>query len=263
MLASFLASCPIFAKHSPVLCDILAESYCQLKQYKKGTPIYEEGWVANEMYVILSGLVATYVMDPAIPAKGYWANETSVGSFGESAVYSFQSSSDLEVRRVENRYALEDTECLAVAAADFVEAVKRSSALDFAHRVELAKLFPGFRLCDEKQLQTIARAMRTLVFPKNSVLSVQGAPPDQCCFIVSGECRVVKRISPLTHLPPSPKLRFSGRPHALPPPSPQTEAELVELGTLSPTDFFGVTAVQPLISPEHLLTTSFPFLRCC
>lgn len=190
-LSKFLGTITFFAKFSEKLLYDLAQ-ICKFSYKSQFDTIFKEGELADCVYVVLSGSVATPIRDYMNDVDRGYSKSTlqTAGEFiGGAALVS------IEAKRPVTKMAVADgTALLRMDRDDYTAIMEKSLASEMKKKVAFCRSLPMFDQCSMKEFYNLASKMRIETFSKNQVILEQGAVSDALYFIQSGECRVVKRV---------------------------------------------------------------------
>ncbi len=223
--------------------------------FSEGELLFEEGSVADSMYMILSGRVRVYTHDDR-------GDELTVAYYGENQVMG-----ELSLLAPQSRSAsavtIEPTEVLILRRGDFLEfaqkrppviiAMMRNLAKRVRHaNVYLESLSSVFRGVGPQDLEDLLGVMEKKTFRAGEVLFRQGSPGDCMYLILSGRVRIYIRDEQGNEL----TLRYYGENQvvgelsvldAKPRSASASAAELLEVLTLERDEFLAFVRERPLV----------------
>lgn len=167
------------------LCRVMT-----LKKFASGAHIFDQGDKGHTFYIIYSGTVEVYVNDYKSGKEGIGTCvvKLSMGdAFGELALLG-------DGLRAATIVTTEPTRLLQIDKDAYDSACAKHHHEKIARRMGFLRTVFLFKDTDDKGLSDLAKVFTERKYEKNQVIIKQGESTDSMYFIVTGSCRVLKRM---------------------------------------------------------------------
>ena len=166
--------------------------YITFERVQRGDIVFQEGSHGVTFYIIFSGAVKILVVDDRFKATpGHLGSCVAVledgDSFGELALLG-------NGERKATAQAAMDTLMLKVEKEHYETSLGHVHAVEHATRVNFLQRVFLFNDWDDEMLTKLAMVVSCRKYPKHSTIIQQGTMTNYMYFIVSGKCRILKRM---------------------------------------------------------------------
>ena len=171
------------------ICRVMTYEYVEAEQM-----ICTQGEMGTTYYVIYSGAVKVFVSDgsknSSLENNGLGANVAVLGdgdAFGELALLG-------NGLRAASCVTAAPTQFLKVEKADYQSTLQHLDQAKLASRVAFLRRVFLFTEWSDEDLMKLSKVVTQKKYEKNSTIIRQNEHTDQMYFIMSGKCRVLKRM---------------------------------------------------------------------